>query len=1127
MSEFQLALVAQAAGNANSLLNNEWVVWTYNVVIILAVFTLPFLFGNWVAKRLRMPTVGGRLGFALFVTAVALLICVKAGFRLPLGVDIRGGTILTYEVLRNPETKEQVEPGAIVTALQNRINPSGTKEISIRPVGEAQIEVVVPETDPFAVDGIKKSISEAGQLKFRIVANQRDHAHIIEAARAQAQSATPTLRDVWNKDKTRVIGQWYEVGRKDPRGGVRELRTDVLGDVLRNAKTGELLSVPQLPNEEQAFEKWLAQQGIENIDVLMALENAAGEQYVQVSGDDLASASSDFDRQGLPAVGFTLNTAGASKMFQLTAANQPDGNFRRRMAIILDERVLSAPSLNSAISDRGIIEGNFTREEVDFIVQILRAGKLPAALSQEPISENRIGALLGATTIQKGAYASILSVIVTILCLLLYYRFSGIVASLALVLNGIMILAMMILIQQPLTLPGLAGVVLTLGMAVDANVLVFERMREEIAKGSTPRMAIRNGFDRAFTTITDSNLTTLIAGIVLYWIGTDQIRGFAVAMIIGILISMFTAVFCARIIFDICEKTGWISLSMSDGIAWMRRVLLGDKDVDFMAWQGFNVTISVVLIVIGLAAVAYRGRNFLAIDFNGGTSATIQLAEPIEADKLREITQQIFQKDEQGQTIESTLQRMEQEPLNTVYKIDTSFRNVEDLKARLVQGLATHPEVKLVTYKVDASVKPQGDNALLHRSPPFTRLTAWQDPAATAAADEKSAEEKTADETAAEDKKADASDSAEADSAKSDDAKADAAQDKTEPAKPAPTEKPAEATAAPQSPAAATPAAAGEQPPAAPAPSATPKSRSLISVSFAKSHGVSDQSKEALVNREMLASYVMRAAKEAGLNLTEATLNLTPNPIPDGWTPESAAGSSKWDIELPIEQADAQKIASLMKTDIEQEPVWLSLANIGERVAGDMKQKAVSALLISMIFIVAYIWFRFQKLSYGLAAIIALVHDVLITLGIVALCHWLAAPLGFLMIEDFKIDLIMVAAFLTIIGYSINDTIVVFDRIREVRGKSPRLTSAMVNASVNQTLSRTLLTSSTTLLTILLLYFFGGEGIHGFAFALFVGIVVGTYSSIFIASPVLLWIANRQQPAPAPASRRMESPRAV
>ena len=175
-----------------------------------------------------------------------------------------------------------------------------------------------------------------------------------------------------------------------------------------------------------------------------------------------------------------------------------------------------------------------------------------------------------------------------------------------------------------------------------------------------------------------------------------------------------------------------------------------------------------------------------------------------------------------------------------------------------------------------------------------------------------------------------------------------------------------------------------------------------------------------------------------------------------------------------------------------------------------MQQRDIAAIQLSLVFIVAYIWFRFQKISYGLAAVVALVHDILITLGVVALCHWLAEPLSFLLIEDFKIGLTEVAAFLTIIGYSLNDTIVVFDRIREVRGRSPRLDAEMVNKSVNQTLSRTLLTSGTTLLTVALLYVFGGEGIHTFAFALLVGVLVGTYSSIFVASPVLLWISKRE-----------------
>ncbi len=1102
----QAATTAGAATDAG-FWSMPWVVWFTNVIVVLALFTLPFLFGNYVAKRLRMPTIGGRVGFATFVIAVTLAICIKAGFRVPLGVDIKGGTILVYEILRNTtQGSEEVKPDAVVTALQNRLNPSGTKEISIRPYGQSQIEVVVPATEPFEIEGIKKQIREAGQLKFRIVANQRDHQAVIRAAQELASSNTPTLRDVYNSDK-KLIGQWYEVGRKDRlRNGVKPLRTPVLGDVIRNSRTGQFITPPALGSEDEAFEQWLASQGIENIDVLMALESAGGEPYVLVSGDDLSSASFDYDRQGLPAVGFTLNTAGSSRMFQLTAANAPDGSFKRRMAIILDERVLSAPSLNSPISTNGIIEGNFTREEVDFVVSILRAGKLPAALGAQPISEDRIGSLLGAATIEKGAYASVLSVIVTVACLLLYYRFSGFVAAFALLLNGLMILAMMILIQQPLTLPGLAGVVLTLGMAVDANVLVFERMREEIAKGSTPRMAIRNGFDRAFTTIVDSNLTTLIAAVVLYWIGTDQVRGFAVSLIIGILISMFTAVYCARIIFDISEKVGMISLSMSDAIAWMRKTVLGDKDVDFMSWQKFNVTISIVLILIGLVAIGIRGRNFLAIDFNGGTSATFQLAEPIAADKLRGITNEIFDKDDSGQTVESTLQRMEQEPLGTVYKIDTSFKDVEKLKVRLTEGLAKHSEIKLVKYSVITKVTPKEVKVGLNGSSARAgRLVAWQDPAAKQ--EETKAETKPTETTPAEAKPAEAK--------PADEKKAD-----TE-AKPQAevTEIPKDSAAAAAAPNAA--AQGGE------AAKPAPKPTFIISVEFGKQNVSNKEDATAQVNHEQLANYAELAAKDAGLNLSASQMLITPNPIPDGWTAESAAGSSKWNIEVPGQQSDAEKIAGALKANLEREPVLLSLSNIGERVAGDMKEKAVGALLVSLIFIVIYIWFRFQKLSYGLAAVIALLHDVLITLGIVALCRWMAVPLGFMMIEDFKIDLIMVAAFLTIIGYSLNDTIVVFDRIREVRGKSPRLTSAMVNASVNQTLSRTLLTSSTTLLTILLLYFFGGEGIHGFSFALFIGIVVGTYSSIFIASPVLLWIANRQQPAPTPAPARGVQSRAV
>ncbi len=281
---------------------------------------------------------------------------------------------------------------------------------------------------------------------------------------------------------------------------------------------------------------------------------------------------------------------------------------------------------------------------------------------------------------------------------------------------------------------------------------------------------------------------------------------------------------------------------------------------------------------------------------------------------------------------------------------------------------------------------------------------------------------------------------------------------------------------------------------------------------------VSDEDKGAGLTGVSLLEKIFDACDAAGVAINRPAVEVMPDPLPEDWRIEDVEGFSDWRVKLPTDEATADTIMDQLTEDLAKQPLWLSLSKIGSKVAGEMQQRAIAAILISLIFIVAYIWFRFQRVAYGLAAVVALVHDVTITLGILALCHWLAEPLGFLLIEDFKIGLTEIAAFLTIIGYSLNDTIVVFDRIREVRGRSPRLTPEMVNDSVNQTLSRTLLTSGTTLTSLLLLYIFGGEGIHAFAFALLIGILVGTYSSIFIASPVLLWISSREKSSKARAA---------
>jgi len=224
------------------------------------------------------------------------------------------------------------------------------------------------------------------------------------------------------------------------------------------------------------------------------------------------------------------------------------------------------------------------------------------------------------------------------------------------------------------------------------------------------------------------------------------------------------------------------------------------------------------------------------------------------------------------------------------------------------------------------------------------------------------------------------------------------------------------------------------------------------------------------------------------------------------YEPGSSKPFKQWTLKIALPQAETLKSLTGVQTELADAPFFPSSNKIGATVADNTKSQAIYALLASILLIAAYVWFRFTQVMFGLAAILALFHDVLITLGALALSYWLADYLGFLGVEPFKINLTIIAAFLTIIGYSLNDTIVIFDRIREIRGKSPDLTPELVNNSINQTLSRTLLTSLTVFLVVVILYTVGGQGIHGFAYALVVGVITGTYSTVYIATPVLIWL---------------------
>ena len=1020
------------------------------IAVVIALLIVPFMLGNFFAKMLKMPNHGTAIGLILFALAASGIMLAKS--RPGLGVDLSGGTILVYEM--DPEKTGKADAmGTDITSedlinpLTRRINPSGTQEIVIRPYGETQIEIIVPAVEQQEVDRIKKLVEEAGILRFAILANGADHQNLITMATEQAESKNRgkrlAKRILQNGDDGPVTGIWAEVDREvvDGKGKVGPLRVSVANAVVRNPDTGQILQLPpQLrgENSEALVAAWLDQQNISAIEALMYVDPP-----LDITGEDLAFAASTFDQNGAPAVAFNLTDAGSSRFFALTTNNAKVGSRTRQLGIVLDDKLLSAPSIQSPIRKEGRITGRFTREEVEDLVQILKAGQLPAALTPQPIAENQIDPTLGKDTITKGVWAITVSLIMVLVFILFYYRFVGVIACVALLMNLAMILATMVFINQPLTLPGLAGLVLTVGMSVDANVLIFERIREELKKGAASRMAIRNGFGKATVTIIDANLTTLITAIVLYAIGTDQIRGFAVTLILGILFSMFTAIYVSRTLFDIAERHGFLSLSMADSINSFRNAVSGESGFDFVGKGRFMLGVSAILVIVGIASLFARGTSIFDIDFAGGSSVQFRLSEGTPTDKVREIVKSKMVNAE-GEEMPYTVNgvTMEGAGENTIFKLDSSVEKVDLLKKAVAEAFAEDGSVDLITYNV--KISPAGD--------PQSRVQPKSSDNGTMLV-----------------------------SAQADDDQAD------DEAEEATSEDPAEAAVSPSA-----------------FSDAEVTSTAIIELS------VDGDQTGGKMNATTLKESLINAGERAGVTLTERTIQVTP--LGEGieeWKEESSLTFSKWRVALPIAASDADKVLEDFQNGVDTEPVWISSSAVGSRVAGDMIGRALGALFASLLCIIGYIWFRFQRVIYGFAAVAALLHDVAITLGAIAVSYWLADALGILLIDPFKISLTVVAALLTIIGYSLNDTIVVFDRIRETKGKAPKLTGDMVNSSINQTLSRTLLTSITTLIVVLLLYAFGGDGIHAFAFALVVGVLVGTYSSVFVASPILLYLVGR------------------
>ncbi len=1200
------------------------------LVVVFAALVLPFVIGAMIARSLRMRDYGWKFGLILCATALSCVVIgrtwdpVNKRFNIKLGVDLQGGVILIYEVEKSVKFTDDTSAkgrrdkattapttdvadfsmSALIEALSRRINPSGTKEIVIRPYGDRQVEIIIPEVDQVEVDQIKKTISTAGVLQFRIVANSRDHADIIDLAREAANDPIKKRGRVIFDESGNAVGLWARVGRETKEvGGIKPFKVAVGEFTVRDAFSGDLLSFPSevvnnpADRDDDArrlrLARYVAERGLKEIDVLMETNDG-----LNVTGSHLGGVMKSVDELMNPCIHFTLKGVGVNLFGELTSRFSPDGQFNRQLGIVLDNELLSAPNIQEPIRERGRITGKFTDEEVQFLVNILQAGSLPVVLNKNPISASLINPLLGKETIEQGRNAMILGTVLVFLFMLVYYRFSGFLACIALALNILFTVALMVLIKAPLTLPGLAGLVLTVGMSVDANVLIYERIREEIARGAALRMALRNGFARATTTIVDSNLTTILTALILYFIGTDQLRGFAVLLILGLLTSMFTAIFCSRVFFDVVERNRFLTtLKMFQ--------FLPVTKIDFVAYRRWAVGGSLVVLLIGLAASVVRGRDLLDIDFTGGSSVHMMLEKPAETEDVRKLL---------GAKLDSlkipySLTGMSMVPgqtTNKIFKVDAKIEQVDELEKIIREAFQqAGSDIKLATYSLTHSelretvvTSPAESSA----EKPSADPGRGEPPSANKSATEKAATEKAGAEKVGTDTKAppaeknDESSSAETKSpteekksvppsAKTEDPSKDKsseakskeaaepkapdgaatelpagnifalarfalqaedqqktpaaaevkteAQAKVEPEKSPVTEpkktddekiaekknadeqktteektgadekktetSPATSPATQPTP----PAAASTSPASTTAAPATPSTTTLVETQLTFGHEI---------NAATLRAEVEQTAQDLGIPLSYFDLT---NPKWDGIGSNSY---KDWTLRLSLSKENSQKILDRLQERFANEPVWPSSSTIGPTVAGRMQRTAVMALVASWLAIIVYVWLRFQSLVFGLAAVVALVHDVLVTVAALAVSYWLAGPFKFLLIEDFKISLTIVAALLTIIGYSINDTIVIFDRIREVRGKSPEITANMVNLSVNQTLGRTILTFFTVFIVVVCLYALGGQGIHGFAFAMLIGLLSGTYSTVFIATPFVLWLAGTPMQQAAPKS---------
>ena len=837
----------------------------------------------------------------LIIAVFSIYVTFPVKEKLRFGLDLKGGTSFTLgvdkEKLRetiiaaNPalsndtvavekkiqETLQGCD-ARIIQVVRRRIDGMGMNEPVIQGMKDHRLLVQLPGIDEETRKAAKKSLQSAAFLEFRLTHPRNDE-------------LVSKLMD------TDACPEGYE------RGGAGFVRAANYNEVASRKGYAARLSAFRVPDPRYQF---MLEKAKDGTSYTAAFVCRTPPTKTPITGEYLTSASVERDPAGSLAIAFSFNSKGAKLFSEVTrkyGAHGPKNSTDRgrQLAIILDDTLVSAPVIQSEIGAHGQITGHFTATEAQQLANDLNAGALPAPLSI--LAESSVAPTVGEDAIHAGLIAAGLGFALVALFMFFYYWFTGLVANLALFLDIALLPAALVLVANVLgvfakdatmggsgtlalpvlTMPGIAGLVLTLGMAVDANVLIFERIREEFEANRAAGMAVKNGYGRAFTAILDSNITTIVTGIILFIVGTGPVRGFAITLTAGVVLSMFTAVVVTRLVFDNCvdgnRTTPFRMLKVFKRVPNIPFLKLGN--VVFFASFGV-ILVSLVVFAVRLHT---NRASVLAVDLTGGTS------------------------------IVYSLDQAKQPAVGEIRKAIDAFDNAAIIQYQ--QGV--------------------GDTTLLVKT--------------------------------------------------------------------------------------------GET-------AETEKGKAL------ENHDV--------------GGYVTKLLQE---KFPEANLK------------------------------------------------QVSVDEVGSMVGADLKKSGTWAVILSLCAILIYVGFRFE-FGFGLGALVALAHDALISLGIYSLCGR-------------QVSLIVVTALLTIIGYSVNDTIVVFDRIREDLRKDQKTPfKELCDRAVNSTLSRTVITSVTTLFAVLALFCFGDGSIFDFALTMFIGVVAGTFSSMFIATPIMVWWYRGRRPQFAKAEKR-------